>query len=86
MLVYDNCEKATIMNIFLAKKLAYNFPPSQVDTSFTNRISPEISEIPFDKYDTVSNKLARLKTRKVHGCDVITPEELKLVAHAGDQL
>ena len=43
--------------------------------------SPGISEIQFDN-DMVFNMLARLKTRKVYGCDLqtITPEEMKLVA------
>ena len=39
-LAYDDCEKATIVNIFFAtigEKLAYNFPPSQVDTLLINR-------------------------------------------------
>jgi len=46
-LVYDDREKATIVNVFIATidaKLAYNFPISQVDTSLINTISPELSE------------------------------------------
>ena len=70
------------MNTFFAnigEKLAYNFPPSCVDISFINRITPAMSEIQFDN-DRISNKLARLKPGKAYDSDLITPKEMNLIA------
>ena len=70
------------MNTFfpnIGEKLANNFPPSCVDISFSNRITPEMSEIQFDN-GRIFNHLARLKPTKAYGSDLITPKDLKLIA------